>query len=97
MQCTRTVTMPYIILELLSFVHVYTLNCVRDITLKLQEVSTRTFVNRYVSLSRSALHKNYNYALPNFKVIALCLFLQVELGPEDNSKTTSDINNNLCR
>jgi len=37
-QCIRTVTIPCLILELLPFVHFNTMNFVRDITLKLQEV-----------------------------------------------------------
>jgi hypothetical protein len=39
MQCKRTVNLPCLILELLPFVHVYTLNLVRNITMKLLEVS----------------------------------------------------------
>jgi len=52
----------------------FTLSFVGDITLKLQKISTRTFVHRLISLSRSAVHKNCNSAYPFFGVIALCLF-----------------------
>ena len=41
---------------------------------KLQKVSTRNFVGRYISLGRSTVHKKHNSALPNFGVIVLCSF-----------------------
>jgi len=63
----------------------FTVNFVRDITLK-QKISTRNLVGWYISLSRSAVHKNRNSALPNFEVIALCSFWHFELGSEHNSK-----------
>ena len=46
MQCTRTVTLPCLVLELLPFVHFSTLNLVRNISLKLQEESTIDVVDR---------------------------------------------------
>jgi len=68
-------------LELLPFVHFYTLNFLRNITLKLPKpakVSTRNFVGRQISLSRNDVH-NRKFALPNFGVIALGSFLHFEL------------------
>jgi len=53
----------------MPFVHFYTLNFVRDITLKLQEVSTRNFVGRWISLSRCAIHMYCNSALPYFELL----------------------------
>jgi len=52
----------------------YTLNFVRDITLKLQEISILYFVGRYISFRRNAVQKNHTSALPNIGVIALCLY-----------------------
>ena len=47
------------------------MNVVRDITLKLEEESRRNFEGRYISVSRSAVHKNRNSDKP-FLVFALC-------------------------
>jgi len=56
------------VITLYSF---YTSNFVQTITLKLQDVSRKNFVDRYISLSRSAVHKHRKYALPSVKIIAL--------------------------
>jgi hypothetical protein len=45
----------------------------RDIDLKLQEVSTRNFVSKYISLCRSAVHKKCNSTLLAF-YYSYCLF-----------------------
>jgi len=51
-----------LILFVIALCLIFTLNFVGDITLKLQEISTRTFVHRLISLSRSAVHKHCNSA-----------------------------------
>jgi hypothetical protein len=90
-QCKRNITLSCLILELLPFFYFYTFNFGRDVTLKLQEISTRNFVCKYISLSRSAKHKIHNSALPNITVIALFIFtLWTYLG--NDSETTRDIN-----
>jgi len=66
-------------------------------TTKLQEFSTRNFVDRYISMSRSAVHKNHNSALPTFGTIALCSFLHFDFYPGHNSETTRTIYKKLCR
>ena len=94
-QCTRTVeqfALPSF--GVIALVHFYALDYVRDIILKLQEISTRNLVGRYISFSRCAVHKNRNSALPNFEVIALRSFLDFDLCPGNNSKT---IRKKLCR
>ena len=62
-----------------------------DISLKLQEVSTRNFVCSLISLSRRAVHKNCKSALLYFRVMALCLFLHFVLFLGHNSKTARGI------
>ena len=52
----------------------YTLNIARHITLKLKKIPTLNFVRRYISFRKSAVQKTRNFALPNFRVIALRLF-----------------------
>jgi len=52
---------------------------------------------RYISLSKSAVHKNRNPASWNSEVIALCIFLYFELCLGHNSETTSHIKKKLCR
>jgi len=42
--CIRIISLPCLILDLLSFVHIYSLNIVQGITLKLQEILARYFV-----------------------------------------------------
>ena len=48
-------------------------------------------------MSRSTVHKNYNLALPNFGLIALCSFLYFELCQGQNSETTTGIIKKLER
>ena len=50
-----------------------------DITLKLPKISTTKIVGRQISWSRSAVQKNRYSALPNFGVIALCLFYTLNI------------------
>ena len=70
MQKNRNSALPNF--AVIALCYFYSLNFVWNITLKLQEVSTLNFVGRYISLSKSAMQKNHNSALPNFEVIAIC-------------------------
>jgi hypothetical protein len=72
-------------------------NFVREISLKLQEISTWNFVGRWISMGICAVHKNLNSALPNFVVNALCSFLHFEVVREITRKTIRDFNKKLCR
>jgi len=65
-QCTGPVTLHCLILELLPLVKFYTLNFVRDITMKLQKISIRNFVR---DLKR-ALHKNRNSVCLNLGLLS---------------------------
>ena len=68
MQCTKTVTLPCLFLESLPFAQFYTLNLFRNITLKLQAITTQICVGIYISLKRSAIHMNHYSVLPSFGV-----------------------------
>jgi len=72
----HTVLPIFLVIALCFF---YTLNFVRDITLKLLEVSTRIIIGWLISFSRSAVHMNHHSALPTFGVISLCSFYTLNL------------------
>jgi hypothetical protein len=93
----RTVTLSSLILEPLPFLHFYTSNCVRNIPLKSQEVSTRNFEGRQILLSTCVLQKKHNPAITNFGVIIHCSFLHCDFCPRHNSETTWDINKRQIR
>ena len=74
-QCISTVILFCQFYLLQPFVYFYTLNFFWDITMKLQETSTRSVVHKWILLSRCAVHKNCKVsAKPIFGVIALCSF-----------------------
>jgi hypothetical protein len=73
-QCKRTVTLPYLILGLLLFVHLLHFeHCPRHIS-ETPRYQQETLMGMYISLSSSAMHKNRNSALPYFEIIAFFIF-----------------------
>ena len=84
----------------IALFHFNTLHLLRAITLKLHEVLTRNVVGRYsdwyISLSRSAVHKNSNFALPYFGVITLYYYYTLSF-VWDISLKLKTINKKLCR
>ena len=49
---------------------------VRDITLKLHDISTSNCVGRWISFSKNAVQKNRSSVLHNVGVTAICLFYE---------------------
>jgi len=73
------------------------LKLVGAISQRLLQIWTWNFRGVYISLRRSALHKNHNPPLPNFKVIALWGFFLLKFCVEHISVTTKDISMKLYR
>jgi len=87
--CAGAISLPCLALELSLFIYLFTLNFVRDITMQLQEVSTITFVDSKIWLSRSAVHTKHFPVWPIVSspehgvttLVALCKWHQCALWP----------------
>ena len=78
LQCTRIITLHFIIIEICPFIRFL---CPLCITLTFEELLTRNCMDRYISLGWSAGHMNHYCAPHNFGVMPLCLISIVNVCP----------------